>query len=56
MYNNESGKDLFSAVIIAGLGASVATSLAVAQGQNPLVASAITVFAIVAAVLVDRLL
>ncbi|MEM7769752.1 MAG: hypothetical protein AAGA75_08620 [Cyanobacteria bacterium P01_E01_bin.6] len=56
MYKNDSKKDWLSAVIMAGLGAGVATSFAVGQGQDPMLAGAITVFAIAAALLIDRVL
>jgi hypothetical protein len=42
-------------LVTAGLGAGVATSLAVVQGQNPLVALGITLFAAVMALVVDEL-
>ncbi len=45
MYNKNTNKDLISAGITAGLGAGVVTSFAVSQGQNPLIALAITVIA-----------
>jgi hypothetical protein len=44
MYNKNSDKDLLTAVVTAALGAGIVTSFAVSQGQNPLVALAITVF------------
>jgi hypothetical protein len=56
MYNNESKRDWVSAVITTGLGAGVATSFAVSQGQDPAIAAVITVFAIAAALLIDRVL
>ena len=49
-------KDWVSAIGIAALGAGVITSFAVAQGQNPLVALAITAFAAVSAVTIDHFL
>ncbi len=45
MYNKNTNKDLISAGITASLGAGVVTSFAVSQGQNPLLALAITVIA-----------
>ena len=45
MYNKNTDKDLLSAGITAGLGAGVVTSFAVSQGQNPLIALAITIIA-----------
>ena len=40
---------------MAALGAGVITSFAVSQGQNPFVGLGITVFAAIAAVLIDHL-
>lgn len=42
MYNKNSEKDLLGAAVTAALGAGIVTSFAVSQGQNPLVALAIT--------------
>ncbi len=50
-----SQRDWPTALVTAGLGAGVATSLAVVQGQNPLVALGITLFAAVMALVVDEL-
>ncbi|WP_172819647.1 hypothetical protein [Gloeomargarita lithophora] len=50
-----SQRDWPTALVTAGLGAGVATSFAVIQGQNPLVALGITLFAAVMAVVVDEL-
>lgn len=50
-----SQRDWPTALVTAGLGAGVATSLAVVRGQNPLVALGITLFAAVMAVVVDEL-
>ncbi len=50
-----SERDWPAALVTAGLGAGVVTSLAVAQGQHPLVALGITLFAAVMAVVVDEL-
>jgi fatty acid desaturase len=55
MYNKNAGKDPIVAAVTASLGAGVATSFAVAQGQNPLLALGITAFAATVAVLCDRL-
>ncbi|MBD0335461.1 MAG: hypothetical protein ICV62_08230 [Cyanobacteria bacterium Co-bin13] len=52
MYNAR--KDWVGAAVTAGLGAGVITSFAVAQGQNPLVAMGITVFAALSAVVIDH--
>jgi hypothetical protein len=48
--------ELTSQLAVACLGAGVVTSLAVAQGQNPLTALGITLFSAVAAVLVGQVL
>ncbi|MEO0534476.1 MAG: hypothetical protein AAF215_11505 [Cyanobacteria bacterium P01_A01_bin.123] len=56
MYNNEPKKDWFGAVITAGLGAGIVTSLAVGLGQDPIIAAAITLFAIGGALLIDQVL
>ena len=50
-----SQRDWPVAFVTAGLGAGVATSWAVVQGQNPLVALGITLFAAVMALVVDEL-
>ncbi|HIK30776.1 MAG TPA: hypothetical protein IGS17_13715 [Oscillatoriales cyanobacterium M59_W2019_021] len=55
MYNKNAQKDPLVAAVTAGLGAGVATSFAVAQGQSPLLALGITAFAAAVAVLCDRL-
>ncbi|PWL21583.1 MAG: hypothetical protein DCO99_11070 [Synechococcus sp. XM-24] len=47
---------LATQLMVAGLGAGVITSYAVAQGQNPLTALSITVFSALAAVLVGQVL
>ncbi len=54
MYKKDSKGDPVVAVVTAGLGAGVATSFAVAQGQSPFVALGITIFAAVVAFFVDR--
>jgi hypothetical protein len=51
-----SGSDLTSQLAVACLGAGVITTLAVAQGQNPLTALGITLFSAVAAVAVGQVL
>jgi len=53
MYKN-TGKDWVSAALVASLGAGVATSFAVSQGQNPFLALGITAFATVAALVIDH--
>lgn len=55
MYNKNSNKDMVTAAITAGLGAGIVTSFAVSQGQHPLVALQITIFAVLVALLCDRL-
>ncbi|MBE9128483.1 MULTISPECIES: hypothetical protein [unclassified Coleofasciculus] len=54
MYNKNTNKDLLTALVTAGLGAGVVTSFAVSQGQNPLLALAITGIAALFAVLFDK--
>jgi len=48
--------ELVSQLSVASLGAGIVTSLAVAQGQNPLTALSITLFSALAAVLVAQVL
>ncbi|KMM16725.1 hypothetical protein [Synechococcus sp. GFB01] len=48
--------ELTTQLAVACLGAGVVTSLAVAQGQNPLTALGITLFSAVAAVMVGQVL
>ncbi|MGB3767223.1 MAG: hypothetical protein WA947_11750 [Phormidesmis sp.] len=55
MYNN-SRKDWLNSLIVAGLGASVMTSFAVGQGQNPILALGVTAIAAVTAITIDGLL
>jgi hypothetical protein len=55
MYEPNSSKELLTNVVTASLGAGIVTSFAVAQGQHPLLALGITVFAGVTAVVCDRL-
>jgi hypothetical protein len=45
MYKKDTDKDLIGAAVTAALGAGVATSFAVSQGQHPLMALAITAVA-----------
>ena len=54
MYNNNSDKDWLGAVVTAALGAGIVTSFAVSQGQNPMVALAITGFSALVAVLISQ--
>lgn len=51
-----SGGELTTQLAVAAIGAGVVTSLAVAQGQNPLTALGITLFSAVAAVMAGQLL
>ncbi|AII42617.1 MAG: hypothetical protein VX069_04540 [Cyanobacteriota bacterium] len=48
--------ELTSQLCVACLGAGVITTVAVAQGQNPITALGITVFSAVAAVMVGQVL
>ncbi|WP_413442315.1 hypothetical protein [Synechococcus sp. MIT S1220] len=52
----ERRNDFATQLCVACLGAGVITSVAVAQGQNPLTALGITVFSAVAAVMVGQIL
>lgn len=52
----QSRTDLTTQLAVACLGAGVITSVAVAQGQNPLTALGITLFSAVAAVAVGQVL
>ncbi|MDC0831922.1 hypothetical protein POG22_02710 [Geitlerinema sp. CS-897] len=54
MYDKNTQKDPVVAAVTAGLGAGVATSFAVSQGQSPWVALGITAFAVVVTLLIDR--
>ncbi len=51
-----SRNELTTQLAVACLGAGVVTSLAVAQGQNPLTALGITLFSAIAAVMVGQVL
>ncbi len=51
-----SRQELVTQLSVACLGAGVITSVAVAQGQNPLTALGITLFSAVAAVIVGQVL
>jgi len=55
MYNKNSDQDLLTAAVTAALGAGIVTSFAVSQGQNPLVALAITVFSTIIALLCSQM-
>ncbi|WP_287522706.1 MULTISPECIES: hypothetical protein [unclassified Okeania] len=54
MYKNRSNRDPLVAAVTAALGAGVVTSFAVTQGQNPLTALGITIFAALVALIFDR--
>lgn len=54
MYQKKEGKDWISAGITAFLGAGAVTMFAISQGQHPLMAIGITVFATSAALLIDH--
>ncbi len=45
MYKNRSGRSLFDVAMPAAIGAGVVTSFAIAQGQHPAIAIAITAIA-----------
>ena len=49
---NPQQKDLIGAGLTAAVGAGIITSYAVSQGQNPLVATAITIFSAIFAVII----
>ncbi|NJN20941.1 MAG: hypothetical protein HC812_06770 [Leptolyngbya sp. RL_3_1] len=53
MYQNQK-TDWLGSMVVAGLGAGIITSFAVAQGQSPWLALGITLFAAIAAVLIER--
>ena len=48
--------EVFNQLAVACLGAGIVTSVAVAQGQNPLTALGITLFSAIAAVMVGQVL
>lgn len=54
MYNDS--KNWLNSLVVAGLGASVMTSFAVGQGQNPILALGVTVIAAVTAITLDGFL
>jgi predicted signal transduction protein with EAL and GGDEF domain len=55
MYEKKSGQNLLESVITAGLGSGVVTFFAITQGQNTLLAIAITIFSILVALIVNYL-
>ena len=52
----QSRSELFTQLAVACMGAGIVTSVAVAQGQNPITALGITLFSAVAAVMVGQVL
>ena len=54
--NPQSRGELTTQLAVACIGAGVVTTVAVAQGQNPLMALGITLFSAVAAVMVGQVL
>jgi hypothetical protein len=52
----QSRSELATQLAVACLGAGVVTTIAVAQGQNPLTALSITLFSAVAAVMVGQIM
>ncbi len=54
--NPQSRGELTTQLAVACIGAGVVTTVAVAQGQNPLTALGITLFSAVAAVMVGQVL
>ncbi|MEQ9370593.1 MAG: hypothetical protein RIG63_16450 [Coleofasciculus chthonoplastes F3-SA18-01] len=54
MYHKNTNKDIWTALVTAGLGAGIVTSFAVSQGQHPLLALTITGIAALSAVLIER--
>lgn len=49
--NHNQSKDLITAALTATVGAGIITSFAVSQGQDPLLATAITLFSALCAVI-----
>lgn len=54
MYRNRSGYSLFEVAMPATLGAGVITTFALAQGQDPIIAIAITAISAIFAVVCHR--
>jgi hypothetical protein len=54
MYDKNSKKDWVSAGVTATVGASLAATISVSQGRDPLVAFVILVFAVAAALIIDH--
>ena len=52
----ENRSELTTQLAVAALGAGVVTTIAVAQGQNPLTALGITLFSAIAAVMVGQVI
>lgn len=56
MFDKNTNKDWVSATIMATVGAGAAAMFAIGQGQHPLMAFGITVFAVLTALLIDHYL
>ena len=54
MNRKNSERDVVEAAVTAAMGAGIATSFAVSQGQSPFVALGITAFAVIVALICDR--
>jgi len=54
--NPQSRSEVVTQLAVASLGAGVVTTIAVAQGQNPLTALGITLFSAIAAVMVGQVI
>ena len=54
MYDKNSKKDWVSAGVTATVGASLAATISVSQGRDPLVAFVILVFAVAVALVIDH--
>ncbi|MCU0525681.1 MAG: hypothetical protein MUF72_12745 [Elainella sp. Prado103] len=54
MYNKDTKKDWLVASVTAGIGAGIPAYIAVLQGQNPLIAIAITGLAVALALVIDH--
>lgn len=54
MYNKGTDKDLIGAGLTAAIGAGIVTSFAVSQGQNPIIALAITAIAVISAMIFHK--
>lgn len=56
MYDKKEKKDWATAVVTAAVGAGIAATFSVSQGQSPVVALIITAFATVTALVIDMLI